>query len=381
MPTCAACVALVGHRRRARTSSRSLSSRIPARSFDSEQVGRSDRVLDRQVDADAADRRHRVRRVADAEQARLRPLRQAIDGDGEQLDVVPRANVFGDVRGQHRPGLDDLGAEFLDRPLAQRVGAALGDHECALPVVAAVDGDDEVAGRDPRQAVVELGRIAPDAKPEHVDRRAEVLDGEPGAGAHGRMAAVAADGEVGSDLEVAVGRGPAHADDAPRFLDQAGDVGARAQRERRQLPRLVGDEIEELPLRHHRDERIARRQAAEVAELDVLVAEPAADHLELLVRALQELVEQAELVHDAQRRRVDGVAAEIAQEVGMLLEHHRAHAGARHQVAEHHAGGSAAGDATGDRGRVSCRLGHRASPAPSRSVRSDFGAALARMHD
>ena len=87
-------------------------------------------------------------------------MRQAIDGDGEQLDVVPRAHVLGDVRGQHRPGLDDLGAEFLDRPLAQRLGAALADHERALPVVAAVDGDDEVAGRDPRQAVVELGRVA-----------------------------------------------------------------------------------------------------------------------------------------------------------------------------------------------------------------------------
>ena len=63
------------------------------------------------------------------------------------------------------------------------------------------------------------------------------------------------------------------------------------------------------------------------------------------MRALQEGVEQAELVHDAQRRRMHRVAAEVAQEVGVLLEHHRRHAGAGEQEAEHHAGGAAADDA------------------------------------
>ena len=42
----------------------------PRRAAAGQDVGRGDRVLDREVDADAADRRHRVRRVADAEQAR-----------------------------------------------------------------------------------------------------------------------------------------------------------------------------------------------------------------------------------------------------------------------------------------------------------------------
>ena len=35
---------------------------------------------------------------------------------------------------------------------------------------------------------------------------------------------------------------------------------------------------------------------------------------------------------------MDGVAAEVAQEVGVLLEHHDIDAGARQQIAEHHAG-------------------------------------------
>jgi hypothetical protein len=92
--------------------------------------------------------------------------------------------------------------------------------------------------------------------------------------------------------------------------------------EGRQLPRLAGEEVEEVPLRHHRDEGVALGQAAEVAELDALAAEDARHRRQALVRALQEGVEQAELVHDAQRRRMDRVAAEVAQEVGVLLEHH-----------------------------------------------------------
>ena len=39
------------------------------------------------------------------------------------------------------------------------------------------------------------------------------------------------------------------------------------------------------------------------------------------------------------------VAAEIAEEIGVLLQHHDMNAGARQQESEHHSGGAAAGDA------------------------------------
>ena len=42
---------------------------------------------------------------------------------------------------------------------------------------------------------------------------------------------------------------------------------------------------------------------------------------------------------------MDRVAAEVAQEVGVLLQHDDVDAGAREQEAEHHAGRPAAGDA------------------------------------
>ena len=42
---------------------------------------------------------------------------------------------------------------------------------------------------------------------------------------------------------------------------------------------------------------------------------------------------------------MDGVAAEVAQEVAVLLQHHDLDAGARQQEAQHHAGEPAAHDA------------------------------------
>ncbi|MNU07013.1 hypothetical protein D3C72_2524180 [compost metagenome] len=44
---------------------------------------------------------------------------------------------------------------------------------------------------------------------------------------------------------------------------------------------------------------------------------------------------------------MDGVAAEIAQEVGVLFQDGDADAGARQQEPEHHPGGTAAGDDAG----------------------------------
>jgi hypothetical protein len=56
---------------------------------------------------------------------------------------------------------------------------------------------------------------------------------------------------------------------------------------------------------------------------------------------------------------MDGVAAEIAEEVGVLLQHDRVDAGARQQEAGHHSGGPAANDDTS----AAQRRGHRLSIA------------------
>src|SRR5574341_1931780 len=54
--------------------------------------------------------------------------------------------------------------------------------------------------------------------------------------------------------------------------------------------------------------------------------------------------EQSELGHYLERRGMQRVAAKVAQEVRVLLERQRLDAGPREQQAEHHAGGTAAGN-------------------------------------
>lgn len=106
--------------------------------------------------------------------------------------------------------------------------------------------------------------------------------------------------------------------------------------ERGVLLRVFGDEVEEVPLGHQRDELALRRQRAEVGERELDAHEVADQHRRLLVRAAEEFVEQAEFVDDLERGGVDRVAAELAEEVGVLLEDDHIDAGAGEQPAEHH---------------------------------------------
>src|SRR6202022_765522 len=77
------------------------------------------------------------------------------------------------------------------------------------------------------------------------------------------------------------------------------------------------------------------------------VVDGGAERGKLLMRAAQEIVEQAELVHQLERGGVDGVAAKIAQKVCVLFEDEGFNAGARQEETEHHAGGAASYNAAG----------------------------------
>ena len=66
------------------------------------------------------------------------------------------------------------------------------------------------------------------------------------------------------------------------------------------------------------------------------------------MRAFKELVEDAQLMQDFERGRMDRVAAKIAKKIPVLLEDDDCHAGTRQEPAQHHAGGTAARDRTLD---------------------------------
>ena len=66
--------------------------------------------------------------------------------------------------------------------------------------------------------------------------------------------------------------------------------------------------------------------------------------VEAVVRPLEEALEQAQLVEDFHGRRVNRVAAEIAEEIGVLLEHPYGAAGPCKEQSGHHRGRPAAND-------------------------------------
>ncbi len=90
---------------------------------------------------------------------------------------------------------DDRVAKRVEPLRLDLVGRALADHIGALPIVAAVDHHEHPPGGD---AAERLGAVALPPRqphPQHVHRRADVLDREAGALAHHRGAAVGPDHE------------------------------------------------------------------------------------------------------------------------------------------------------------------------------------------
>jgi hypothetical protein len=80
----------------------------------------------------------------------------------------------------------------------------------------------------------------------------------------------------------------------------------------------------------------------EIGQDERVLADLAAKLFYLLVRALQEFFEKAEFVHQLESGWVDGVAAEVAEKVGVLFEDEDVDACAGEEETEHHASGAAA---------------------------------------
>src|SRR5690349_23011695 len=66
---------------------------------------------------------------------------------------------------------------------------------------------------------------------------------------------------------------------------------------------------------------------------------------QLLMRPLEKFFQKPELAHDFQRGRMNGVAAEVAQEILVFLKHANLNARACQKQSKHHSGRSAAGNA------------------------------------
>ena len=71
---------------------------VAALSGSPQDIRRRHRVLHRQIDADAADGRHRVRGIADAQQPRPMPALEPVDRHGQKLDLIPVLELVDAVR-------------------------------------------------------------------------------------------------------------------------------------------------------------------------------------------------------------------------------------------------------------------------------------------
>jgi hypothetical protein len=111
-------------------------------------------------------------------------------------------------------------------------------------------------------------------------------------------------------------------------------------------------EIQEIPLGHEGDEAAPSREVGKVSDDNLGIADIPGKSLCLLMWPLQEIVEEAKLVHDLQRRRVDGVTPKIAKKIAVLFQNEDFHTRPGEQEAEHYSGWATAGDAAGDVGHI-----------------------------
>ena len=151
------------------------------------------------------------------------------------------------------------------------------------------------------------------------------------------MAAVAADRQVRSYFELAVVGPGDDAVDAVAVAPEIDDLGPAHDLEIGKPPPLLAQEVEKIPLGHQRDERRPDCEPREIRDAKGPVSELAGEPLNPLMRTLKERIEKAEFIHHLHGRRMDRVAAEVPQEIGVLLQHQRVDSGAPQQVAQHHA--------------------------------------------
>ena len=168
----------------------------------------------------------------------------------------------------------------------------------------------------------------------------------------------------------------AEAADALVLADHVGHLRLQLEVEGGVLARLPHEQVEQVPLRCERD--LGEPRPAWSGRREVLVHEHALGRGELdrghpPADEPLELLEDPEVGEHLLRHRMHGVAAEVAEEVGVLLEHGDVDALLREQQAEHDARRAAAGDR--DR---RAELGHPMMLAPSAEVRPSAGATTLR---
>ena len=92
-------------------------------------------------------------------------------------------------------------------------------------------------------------------------------------------------------------------------------------------PGRLGQQVQQIPLRHHGDIRVRQMQTAKVDQRHLPAVGVEAQVIDSALRHPRKLTPQAEIIEQSQRAGMHGVAAEVAKEVGVLLQQGDLHAG------------------------------------------------------
>ncbi|MND96221.1 hypothetical protein D3C80_885050 [compost metagenome] len=181
-----------------------------------------------------------------------------------------------------------------------------------------------------------ITRLSRKAHPKHLGRDAEVLYFKSRRLADDGVAAIRAHHQISGDLDWAFRRIDHEATNTPVALDQAGYRRIHQQPEVLILPGLADDEIEKIPLRHEGDETMTDRQPGKIRDRDTFAADNRIQPRRARMRQAEELVDETQLLHQFKRGGVDGIAAKIAQEIPVFLDHRHIYTAAGKQQAKHH---------------------------------------------
>jgi hypothetical protein len=109
---------------------------------------------------------------------------------------------------------------------------------------------------------------------------------------------------------------------------------------------MFAEEIQKVPLWHQRKEAALRSEIRHITEKGRFPTDDGADFSDFLMGAFQKFAEQTQFMHGLKSRRMNGVTAEVSQEIGVLLQDQDFDSRPRQEVSEHHPGGASASDTT-----------------------------------
>src|SRR5580704_14932212 len=134
------------------------------------------------------------------------------------------------------------------------------------------------------------------------------------------MPAVAGNHQIRTDLHRASRGSRLYSNDSITVANQANALVPHPKLETIEALSAPGQEVQKIPLRHQRDKFAMGGQQPKIGDVKVEIADARADRCYLLVRKLEQAVEQTQFVHYVEGRRVDSVTTKIPEEVIVLFE-------------------------------------------------------------